>query len=753
MADDKPKPSPDDNRKKLRRGGIKLPTIDSAMNRTMPKPGGGGRGTKDDKDNAALGFEDKEQAGDEKILERAKKRFDAAITSESDNRKEALEDRKMVSGDQWPADVQAARQQDQRPCITINKLKTFVRQVTNSQRENRPAIHISPIGDRGDPEAAKMFAGMIRFIERESDADVAYDTAFADTVKSGFGYFRLMSEYEKPSSFNQVLKIVRVRNPFTVYMDCAIQEPDGADQKWCFVTEMIPRSEFEDRWPDADPCNWDKAGIGETLKNWITQQDVRVAEYFEIQYDKKKLVGLSNGAVLFEEDIADDVWEQIDAGKIEIEAEREAEVPTVKWYRMTCKEILERRDWLGQWIPVFKVIGDEDDIEGKVKLAGMVRDARSPQQMFNYWNTSLTETIALAPKAPYIGAAGQFEGHEDKWLQANTKSFPYLEYNQVDLEGKPAPPPQRQPLSSVPAGIQQAIQNAAQDMMAVTGIRFDSTVSERFHDESGIAINALSDKGDLTNFHYIDNLGRTMKHLGRCLIDAIPKYYDTKQVVTILREDGTEQQVMLDPSGKNGQNIANPSNPAKKLPIFNPTVGEYGCAVTIGPAFATKRIEASQRMLEFAKIFPQFAEAFSDLIAKNQDWPGGEEFTVRLTKLVAQKYPGVLSPDMKDVPPAVQAMLMSMDQQLKKLTQEHIQALKALQDKSADRAVDVHKIDVDFEAKLLAIVQRMEQASLKSQTELQTTFMTHIGAEIKALGAGVNELKKSIDTPKDAKAS
>jgi hypothetical protein len=376
-----------------------------------------------------------------------------------------------------------------------------------------------------------------------------------------------------------------------------------------------------------------------------------------------------------------------------------------------------------------------------------VRDARSPQQMYNYWSTAITEAVALAPKAPYIGAAGQFEGHEDKWLQANTKSFPYLEYNQVDLENKPAPPPQRQPLSGIPAGIQQVLNNAAQDMMAVTGIRFDSTMSERFTDESGVAINALSDKGDLTNFHYIDNLGRTMKHLGRCLIDAIPKYYDTKQVVTILREDGTESQVMLDPSGTNGQHIPNPANTKKKLPIFNPTVGEYGCAVTIGPAFATKRIEASQRMLEFAKIFPQFAEAFSDLIAKNQDWPGGEEFTSRLTKLVAMKYPGVLTPDMKDVPPAVQAMLMSMDQQMKKLTQEHVQALKALQDKNADRAIEVSGQDKDFEAKILKIVADMETKSAATHEKAVGNILTHSHA-VSELGVKVAELIHKIDNPK-----
>jgi hypothetical protein len=266
------------------------------------------------------------------------------------------------------------------------------------------------------------------------------------------------------------------------------------------------------------------------------------------------------------------------------------------------------------------------------------------------------------------------------------------------------------------------------------------------HDESGVAINALAQMGDLTNFHYIDNLSRTMKHLGRCFVDAVPHVYDNRRVLTTLREDGSEEKVQLDPAGPPGQSVK--SNNGKTLAIFNPTVGKYGVKVTIGPSFATKRIESGTRMIEFAKVFPQFAESFSDLIAKNMDWPGGEELTARLTKVVAQKYPGVMAPDMKDVPPQVQAMLQSMDAQLKQMSQERMQLLKQIDDKNADRAIAMEAINKEFEAKMTKIVADIDTKIASTQEKAVASFNAHIGSRIDTLGSEVQKLIVQMATPK-----
>jgi hypothetical protein len=755
-------------------GKIGLPSIDGAMNKTVPVTRKGGKGGNDEptpgdrrrkrkkrkplgkndppplaentddgplEDEGATPAEakepepDSEAEADTKVLDRARKRMERCISFEAENRRAGLDDLKFKAGDQWPADVAAQRNFDKRPCLTINKLPTFIHQITNDQRQNRPAININPVGERGDPEAAKMYRGMIRQIERASAADLAYDTAFESAVSIGWGYWRVLTEYESPESFNQVIKINRIRNSFTVYLDPDCQEPDGADAKFGFISEMIPRDEFKELYPDADPMNWQQAGQGEAMKNWIDKDNIRIAEYFEIEQEPRTLIALSNGWEGWDDEISDEIADKIRSAEIEVVNERESFQPKVRWYKLTAVAVLEKNRWLGQTIPIVKVIGNEIDIEGKVKLSGVVRDAKDAQRIFNYWRTLFTEMVALQPKAPFIVEEGQIEGHETEWKQANVKNQPYLQYKGTSLNGRPIPPPQRQPFGGIPAGIAQGANDAAQDMMATTGIRFDATQNEKTIDESGKAIHNLRQMTDLGSFHYIDNLARALRRTGEILIDLIPKVYDTRRVLVILREDDSEELIQIDPTSEKGYKESRHPDTGKTLKIFNPSYGKYGCTVTIGPSYATKRIEAASNMMDFAKAMPQSAQLIMDLIAKNMDWPGAEEMARRLAKAIP---PHLLAPDMKDVPPQVQAMLQSMQQQIKMLMMERMQMIKALTDKQGDRVIKQDKIDKDFEAKLLQIVQKVDAA-----------FKKDVGGEIKQLGQGVEALMGELQKPEE----
>jgi len=689
-------------------GKIKMPRVDNAMNKLPPVKKGGGRGAKNDDKHAT------EDDPDQKILLRARKRFDRCISAESDNRKKALEDIKFLNGDQWPADVAAQRNTDKRPCLTFNKLKTFVHQVTNEQRENRPSINIAPVGDQSDIKAAKMYSGLIRAIERDSSADIAYDTAFWNAVANGYGYWRVMTEYESENSFNQNIVIRRIRNPFTVYTDPDAMEPECSDAQFGFITEMIPNEEYKQKYPDAQLISWNPSGPGDTYKEWVTKDSVRVAEYYEIDHEMADLVHLDNGHTGWKDELSDEVKGHIASGKITILEERKSEKQTTRWYKMTAFEILDRTDVpTDGLIPIVRVIGDEIDEQGKVTYSGIVRDAKDPQRMYNYWKTTEAEVVALQPKAPFIMEEGQVEGHEAQWKQANTKAYPYLLYKATNVGGKPAPPPQRQAMMAPPAAVLQAIQGAAQDMMAVTGIRFDATLAERVHDESGKAIREIRRSGDIGSYHYLDNLGRSLKYTGRIIIKMIPRVLDTPRVLNILREDGKDQAVRIDPTapkalsqGKNAQ--------GKALPIFNPNIGKYGVTVTVGPSYATKRIEAADQMMKFVAAMPETGKVVADLIAKNQDWPEAEQFAVRLAKTLP---PGLLAPDMDGVDPQVQAQLQSMMMQIRQMTMEKQQMVKLLQDQTADRMILADKNDKDFEAKILAVVQKMVAADAKANID------------------------------------
>lgn len=721
-------------------GAISLPPVDSAMIKITPRIGG-----IDDKGVKRLTSRPPESnaARKQKILERMRKRMERAISAESENRKSGLDDKLFKAGDQWPTAISAQRNLDKRPCLTVNKIPTFVHQITNDQRQNRPSINISPVGDRGDPEVAKMYRGLIRHIERDCAADIAYDTAFDDAVTMGWGWFRILTEWEAPDSFNLVLVVRRIRNAFTVYGDPSSQDPTGADMKWAFVTELIPREEFKEKYPDAVEMAYTDAGIGEKMSTWATKDEIRVAEYFEIEYKTRRLVGLDNGHVGWYDELDDLTLARIKRGRVNIVDDRESRVPQVMWYKATAVEILDERPWEGSTIPLVKVIGEEIDIEGKIKLSGIVRNAKDPQRMVNYWRTAETELIALQPKSPWIGEEGQFEGHEDEWKNANVKNQPYLSYKGTSINGTLAPPPQRQAMAGIPAGIVQAGINAAQDMMAVTGIRFDATQNERMIDESGKAIRELRRSGDLGAYHFVDNLARSLRRAGEILVEMVPKIYDEARVVTILREDEKEEQVKIDPNlNRPMGEEKKPDGKARKL--FNPNFGKYGVTVTIGPSYATKRIEASENMMAFMKALPQTAALVVDLFAAAQDWPGAEQIAARLAKTIP---PQLMSPDMKDVSPQIQAILAGQENSIKQLSQELRQAMAALSDKTQDRALEAQKIQNDFEARLLKIVADVETKTAAINEKASSNFNTHITAQIKQLGEGVTGLIHTLENP------
>lgn len=726
---------------------IHMPSMDAGMNRIAPSAQRGGKGEKGGEDDNRFGdkrLADRKRTKKEKqeILRRALKNFEHASKADDENRKAGLDDDKFYYGEQWPSDV--VHQREGRPCLTINKLPTFVHQVTNDLRQNRLSINVSPVGDRSDVEGAQMFRGIIRSIERKSSADIAYDTAIESAARKGWGYWRIITQFEAPDSFKQEIIIKRVRNAFSVYLDPDRLEPDASDAKWGFVTEMITRDQFKERYPKCDPMAWTSGGIGEKEKLWIEQNNVRIAEYFEIVNETKTLVMLSNGHVGYEDELSDFTKRMIDNGRLHIVDERESECPNVYWYFMTCKEIIEERDWPGRWIPIVECVGDEIDIEGKVKKWGIVRQAKDAQRMYNYWASSETENVALAPKAKFLLAEGQDEGYEQEWSQAHTKSNPVLHYRQLDLMGNQAPPPIPTLPPQIPAAVVGAKQGAAQDMMATTGIRFDATLQERVYDESGRALRELRRAGDLGWFHLTDNVARSLRHTGAILIDLIPKILDTKCIEMILREDDSEEFIQIDPSAPQGAPDTRHPVTQKSLKVLNPNLGKYGVTVTIGPSYATKRIEASESMMDFVRALPNAGALIMDLVAKSQDWPEAETIALRLAKAIPAEY---LTPEAKDVPPQVQAMIQSLDTQVKQLTVEKTALLAQLTDQQADRAIQQDKIQKDFEAKLIATVAQVETVMAKTQQQAEQSWMTHVGSKIEALGEGVNLLRESLTNP------
>jgi hypothetical protein len=663
--------------------------------------------------NVALGG--KPLKSDSDVLSTARNRLSMAISAYSESREDELDDLRFYAGSpdnqwQWPADVLATRGAVQgqtinaRPCLTINKLPQHVHQITNDQRQNRPSVKVIPVDDNADVEVAEIFNGMIRHIEYISDADVAYDTACENQVAYGEGYIRVLTEYCDDNTFDQDIKIARVRNSFSVYMDPLIQDPCGSDAEWCFVTEDLSKAEYARLFPNASPLSTlETLGVGDqNLSQWLNADTIRIAEYFYCDYERKTLNLYPGNATAYQGTPED---KQLRAVYGQPKKSRQADIKKIKWCKINGYEILEEQEWAGSCIPVVRVIGNEYEVEGRIYISGLVRNAKDAQRMYNYWTSQEAEMLALAPKAPFIGYGGQFEGYETQWKTANTQNWPYLEVNPdvTDGQGAVLPLPQRAQPPMASSGLLQAKVGAAEDIKSSTG-QYNASLGMTSNERSGRAILARQREGDVGTYHYQDNLARAVRYVGRQLVDLIPKIYDTQRIARIIGVDGETKMVKIDPMQ---------AEPVRKIQnqqgiviekIYNPSVGKYDVVVATGPGYATKRQEALEAMAQLLQGNPQLWAVAGDLFVKNMDWPGAQEMAKRFAKTIDPKLMG----DAEDNP-ALQAANQQMQAMAAELDQMHqmLQNVgKSMEAQDMERKDYEAKIKAfDAETKRIAAVQ------------------------------------------------
>ena len=644
----------------------------------------------------------------EALLVTMRARFQQAEEFESTSRAEELDDLRFSHGEQWPTEIANRRRQDNRPCLTINQMPQYIRQITNEERQARLAIRIIPVDDNADIETAKILQGLVRAIEVDSDADVAYETAGEAAARSGLGYFRIVTEYADQRSFDKVIKIKRIRNRFTVYMDPASQEFDYSDADWGMIIGRMSRDRFLALYPGYTPHNmaeWASEGDG-----WVDTDEVRIAEYFYIERERRSIVLLQDGSVHEEAELQAD-------RKSEIIDRRTSVFPIVYWVKSNGHEVMEGPTrFPGQYIPILPVIGDQADVNGKVTYSGIVRHGKDPHRMYNYYASAEAETIDLAPRNPWVGPEGSFEGHKQRWTQANRRNIPFLEYAILhDKQGNRVEPPTRQYNEPAIQGITNARLMAREDLKSTTGI-YDASLGAQGNESSGRAIIARQREGDTATFHYPSNLGRALRHAGRIMLGIIPQIYSRPRVARIIGEDDSVRTVRLNEKFTDEDGIDR---------IYRPGVGRYDVVVDIGPAYNTKRQEAATSQLELIKAFPPLFERAGHVMVKNMDWEGAQEIADLITPPDQRKSQDGLNPkeelqQLRGAIPELHQKLQAMHEYAKQceakaaeLEQQNAQMTVAAQSKAAELTVKQE------EGQAKAAIDREELTFKREELELE----------------------------------
>lgn len=589
---------------------------------------------------------------DDDVLATMKDRFEIATKHTADSHADGLDDLRFLKGDQWPERQRRQRESEGRPVLTVNKLPTFLQQVTNDQRMNKVSIKISMVSESAKNPVAEIVQGMIRHIEYDSGADTAYDTAKMSAAAIGFGYFRFVTEYESFDSFNQVIKIKRIRNSFSVYFDPASTEVDGSDAEWVILTGKMKKKEFRVRFGDKalNTCGqFESVRTGDPVnKDWIGDDEVRIAEYYFKYFEPVTLYLLPDGRTV----------EKLMEGEVAIR-QRNSFKTRILHYLCTAFDVIEKTEILAPAIPVFPVYGSEIDVDGEIYRAGVIRNAKDPAMMYNFWMTSATEEIAMRPKTPYIGAKGQFRGEETRWRQANNRSFAYLEYEPVTVDNQLAPPPQRQQPADVPSGYLTMAMHASDNIKATTGL-FDSSLGAQSSVRSGKQEMALQRQGNMANYHFTDNFDKTLKFAGKVLVEMIPKYYDSERMVTVRGEDGLASAATINKYDEAAQKWVNDIRAVK-----------FEAAVSVGPSYATMRAEASDAMTQFGQSWPKLMDIAGDKVVQAMNWPGADAIAERIKKTIPQELLGPEDGNEEPpIPPKVQQELEQLRAENEELQKE-----------------------------------------------------------------------------------
>lgn len=682
----------------------------------------------------------------ETIIKLAKDCLENGMDRESENWKRAEEAINFRALKQWPDAVKSDRENPNqeggpRPCPVLDKTNQYVRQVINEERQNRAAIKIRPVDDKADKQVADVYTGIIRHIEDSSDALTAYTTGGEHAADGGFGYWRLLTEYCDPMSFDQDIKIKRIPNRFSVILG-PHAEPDGSDAQEGIIWEDMQTSDFKASYPKAKVLSFND-GHG----SWVSKDTTRIAEYMRIETTKATIHMLGDGQVVNDERLA-----SVNAGlkqrglpEVKPVKSRQTNIKQVKWYKITAAEVLEERDLLGSYIPIVKVIGNELFMpDGRCRTSGMLETAMDPQRLHNYAHAGFIEHVALAPRAPWIAEENQVKGYENEYGMANRRNIALLKYKATTTEtGQPLPPPERIQPAGISTGWQQMLMNTEHGIEASFGM-YGPSVGAKSQEKSGIALQEQKAQGMVGNYHFPDNLARSIRHTGRILLEWIPKIYDTQRAARILGEDGVPDMAYLNPEQDQAVAPRKDQWGEEVGSVYNLNVGTYDVTVSTGPSWTSKRQEGAEMLSQTLASSPDIMPVIGDLYFKALDVPYADQIAERLRVMLPPQVQQMLaSEDKKPMDPKVTAAMAQVDQASQMLEQKG-QVLQQAQQEIEKAAQQVGQDRASFEAEKQSV--QAEKQAIASAKQVLSAETQKSMAQIELAGRRlIDEIESLIE--------
>lgn len=625
------------------------------------------------------------------FLTNAREEYRVDAEADKVNRDAALDDLKFACdfrqgpgathGAQW--DNEVVKERNGRPCLTNNVLPQYIGQIVGDNRINRPAIKVRPAED-ADEDLAEVRAGIIRYIEAQSNAQWIYTTALQASATCGIGHFRVGLDYADNGSFLRDIRIKPIANPLSVIWDRLSVERTGKDAKRCFITDEIPRKEFDKQWPDAMPGGLGLDTEQEMLATgWLTQDMVRVCEYWRMEGEERTLAQMPDGSV---EDITDGLPEGVK--KKPKETRKVTRMKACMWL-ITGFSVLEGPFEVPiDRVPVFRCYGRLFFVGNVRAWFGLVRFMKDAQRLQNYADSVIAESLSTASKQHWLADDTAVEGREQKIREAHRSGDPLMVKNAGGEMERIDPAP-------MPTGFFQWRQLLTQQLKDISGLH-DASLGIQSNETSGKAIMARQREGDVATIEYHDNHSAAIAEAGRVINELIPVVYDTPRQIRIVGEDEAMSVVKV--------------NDPKDPKSHDMSQGKFDIVVETGPSYSTKRVEAAESMIAFVQAVPAAGAVAGDLIAEAQDWPNADKFAERLKSMLPPEAQEQKDPE--DMTPEEQQAFKQQQQQ----QQEDAATAKQLQELMAKLGLEEKKATI---RKLNADAEKIEADAEKTRTEAE----------------------------------
>lgn len=682
----------------------------------------------------------------EPIVAEGLRRFKICAEAESANRKSILGAKKFRALDQWDPDVREQREgasalqgvaaQPKRPCLTIDRVSQPVRQVSNSIKNANITATVTPNGGGATKEQAEILKDWMRRVQNDARAEAPIEWAADGAAEGGIGWFRLRTDYVQDAVgeavFDQDAKLERITNNLTIYCDPSSLHPTRRTARFMFAVDDLPRSEYKRLYPKAKLSHMDEFKSEGDGAGWSTESTVRIAEYWHVDYEPELVVQLADGQILQGEDAKK-------ADKKSIKHSRTIQTPKFTCTTMDCLQVLDEKVWMGSRIPLFPILGEELNVDGKVILRGVIQPAMDAQRMVNYTYSAAIETAALEPKSPWVATHAAIGNYKAMWQTANTTNYSALFWDEFDSDNPNIhnSAPFRTPAGANIGAFVEMMSRSEEAVKATTAI-FDPSLGKNTSDQSGKAIQALQAQAEHANSNFLTNTQMTVLDLATEMVYIAPKILDRPgRVLAVLGIDDNARHVMLGQphqEGQDGQPEAlmgpdgRPMSPeqmqtlqAGMAKFFDLSKGKYGVTVTTGKSYLTRRQEGSDAMGQLIPhLPPQMAAAVTPAFIQSLDFPESEKIADMARKTLPPELQE--SEGQQPIPPQAQAQIAGMQQQMQQMGQELQEAKSGIPVKQLEIQGQMQKTQMELaqkdaiEREKIASNERI--AAMDNQTKL-----------------------------------